>query len=364
MGRQVAAGWLTACVVSVACAQPAAPQAVQASGLGGGAGGGASNTALPASSARTVATPAAPSPADRKVTEWLLRVHEAARGRSYTGTVVVSSAAGSLAAAKIWHTCDGVQQVERVETLTGAPRSVFRRNDQVVTFVPDQRVVRTERRESLGLFPNLLKGNEQAIAQFYTARPVGLDRVAGHDTEIVELTPRDRLRFGYRIWSERRTGLLLKLQTLDHDGRVLQQTVFSELQIDAPVRMEKLTQMMEATDGWKVERTDPVKTTAAAEGWTLREAVPGFKPVSCYRRSPAGQAPAVVQWVFSDGLASVSLFVEPADRQSARAEGVVEHDGATRMLVQRVADHWWLTAMGEVPPATLRVFAQALERKP
>jgi sigma-E factor negative regulatory protein RseB len=36
--------------------------------------------------------------------------------------------------------------------------------------------------------------------------------------------------------------------------------------------------------------------------------------------------------------------------------------GATRTVTRRVQD-WWLTAVGEVPVATLTAFAQALERK-
>src|SRR5207253_395023 len=82
--------------------------------------------------------------------------------RSYVGTFVVSSIGGGMSSARIWHAQEGDVQVERVEALTGAPRSVFRRNEQVVTFFPEAHVVRTERRESLGLFTSLLKSSESA----------------------------------------------------------------------------------------------------------------------------------------------------------------------------------------------------------
>ena len=36
--------------------------------------------------------------------------------------------------------------------------------------------------------------------------------------------------------------------------------------------------------------------------------------------------------------------------------------GATQTLTRRIQD-WWLTAVGEVPPQTLRAFAQSLERR-
>ena len=90
--------------------------------------------------------PAGGKYAERSISEWLMRMHEASRLRSYVGTFVVSSNTGSMSSARIWHACDGDLQVERVESLTGAPRSTFRRNDEVVTFLPESRVVRTEKR--------------------------------------------------------------------------------------------------------------------------------------------------------------------------------------------------------------------------
>ena len=156
---------------------------------------------------------------ERSVSDWLMRMHEASRRRNFIGTFVVSSSNGGMASARIWHACDGDQQIERVESLTGAPRSTFRRNEDVVTFLPESRVVRTERRESLGLFPSLLKAADSSIPEFYSARRAGGDRVAGFVTDVVQLVPKDNLRFGYRIWSEKKSGLVVKLQTLDVDGK-------------------------------------------------------------------------------------------------------------------------------------------------
>lgn len=324
---------------------------------------------LVASAQPQPAAPAAVASQERTVSEWLLRMHEASRRRSYVGTFVVSSAEGSMSSAKIWHVCDGEQQMERVESLTGTPRSTIRHNDSVITFLPGSKVARTEQRESLGLFPNLLRATSSPIGEFYVARQIGNDRVAGFDTDVVQITPKDGLRFGYRIWSEKKSGLVVKLQTLDGDSRVLEQAAFSELQLDAPVRMDKLRQMMASTEGYRIEKSEPVKTTAQAEGWRLREAVEGFQPVSCYRRPaavlPPGEVAAgTMQWIFTDGLASVSLFVEPFDAKR-HAREMAASMGATHALTRRLSDRgqdWWLTVVGEAPAATLRAFAQSLER--
>ena len=309
---------------------------------------------------------------ERGISEWLVRMHEGSRKRAYVGTFVVSSS-NSMSSSRIWHVCDGEQQMERVEALTGAPRSTIRRNDEIITFHADSKVALSEKRESSGVFSGAIKSNQAALAQFYAARQLGVDRVAGIEADVVLLQPKDKLRFGYRVWSERKSGLVMKLQTLDTDGRVLEQAAYSELQLDAPVSMSKLSQMMANLDGYRLVKSDLQKTTALAEGWQLRSQTPGYKPMNCYKRLVAkadgSNTDTAMQWIFSDGLASVSLFVEAFDRTRHIQEGQAA-SGATHSITRRFVDRpgeqagdWWLTVVGEVPVPVLLGFAQSLERK-
>lgn len=301
------------------------------------------------------------------VSAWLLRLHEASRHRTYTGTFVVT-AGTQMASAKIWHVCEGEQQLERIESLSGTPRSTFRRNDEVLTLYPTARVGIAETRETFGVFPALLKSQGGTLDEFYTLKPLGVERVAGIEADVVQITPRDGLRYGYRVWSEKKSGLVVQLQTLDVDAKVLEQSAFSELQLDAAVSPTKLSQLMAQTEGYRIERRKAEKTTAAAQGWAMASVVPGFKPAGCYTRPIAllagasGKTEHSMQWMFSDGLATVSLFVEAFDAKRHLHEGTADLGGATRTLTRK-AGAWWITAVGEVPPATLVQFAQALERK-
>ncbi len=301
------------------------------------------------------------------VERWLMRLHEAARQRAYVGTFVVT-VGPYMSSSRIWHVDDGQQQMERVEALSGTPRSTFRRNDEVVTFLPQSRTVINETRETLGLFPNLLSRADASVARFYRLTMTGQGRVAGLDADIVQLLPTDSLRFGYRIWTEQKTSLVIKLQTLDAAQQVLEQAAFSELQLNAPVAAVKLKAMMTNTQGYRVHSLNLQKTTAEQEGWALDTGrVPGFVPVHCYKRvngTEPGLAALPLQCIYSDGLASVSVFVEPHD--ATRHAQNRAHDalamGATHMRVRQLGN-WWITAVGEVPPLTLTAFVQALERK-
>lgn len=303
---------------------------------------------------------------DIPLNAWLMRVHQAARQSVYTGTFVVS-AGGNMASARIWHVCDGAQQLERVESLSGTPRAIFRRNDQVVTFFPQSRIAIAEVRESLGLFPNLLKSSDSSIGDFYRLRALGTERIAGFEAELFQLLPNDHWRYGYRVWSEKKTGLIIQLQTLDSNAKVLEHAAFSELRLDAEVNVGKLSRSGN-TDGYRVLRPNLQKTTADAQGWMLPRPVDGFKAMGCYERPMApvggvsGNGQSTMQWVFSDGVATVSLFVEVYDSRRHTREGPTSMGGATHTLTRRI-DNWWATAVGEVPPDTLSAFAQALERK-
>jgi sigma-E factor negative regulatory protein RseB len=303
----------------------------------------------------------------RSLDEWLLRMNEASRNRAYTGTFVVS-AGPLMSSARIWHVCDGRQQLERVDTLSGAPRTTVRRNDEVITFVPEERLAVVEHRDALGLFPALLQTSAHALSDFYVLRDGAvLERVAGFDADVVELQPMDDLRFGYRIWSERKTGLVVKLQTLDAQQRVLEQVAFSALNLDAPLRVEQVLKWMKNRPGYTVQQLQPSRSTPQAQGWRLKHPVPGFETTAVHLRPPqasdsgAGQSSAVpVQWVFSDGLAAVSLFIEPFDPARHVAE-VQLATGATHSVSQRLGSYW-VTAVGEVPYAALTRFAQSIER--
>ena len=148
------------------------------------------------------------------VDEWLAQTQEATRGRAYTGTLVVS-AGEELSVSKVWHVCDRTTQMERVDSLSGPARTTIRRNGDVITFVPDKKVAYTDQRESLGLLPMRWRAKGQSMDRLYRLRDNGLQRVAGHDARVVELVPHDAARWGYRIWTELQTGIVIKMQTLD-----------------------------------------------------------------------------------------------------------------------------------------------------
>ena len=325
---------------------------------------GALCSVLPTARAQSAASGAVEP---REVRSWLMRIHEAASRRNFQGTFVVT-AGGAVSSARIVHFCEGTNQFERIDSLDGQTRHVFRHNDVVHTLWPQARVAMVEQRDLLSSFPGLLKGGDDRIAEFYEVRMQGQDRVAGHEASVLHLKPRDTFRFGYRLWSEKVSGLLLRSDVLGERGELLESSAFSDVAIDVRSQPEAVVKPMKKLEGYKVVKPLLTATKLEAEGWLLKQSVPGFRQVNCVKRpltdgeaASSGAGEDAVQAIFSDGLTYVSLFIEPFNAQR-HTQALQTTIGATQTLMRRQGD-WWITVVGDVPTATLKAFANGLERK-
>lgn len=324
---------------------------------------GALCSLLPPARAQT-----APTVEPKEVRAWLMRIHDAASHRNFQGTFVVS-AGGSVSSARIAHFCDGTNQFERIDSLDGETRHVFRHNGVVHSVWPQSKVALVEQRDLLNSFPALLQVGDDRIADFYEVQPQGAERVAGHEANVLLLRPKDGFRFGYRLWAERSSGLLLRADVLGDRGEVLETSAFSEVAIGVRSQPETVLQPMKKLEGYRVVRPVLTSTKLEAEGWVLRQSVPGFRQVSCVKRPMDGVletesvsvAQTALQTIFSDGLTYVSVFIEPYSAER-HTRAMLTTIGATQTLMRRRGD-WWITVVGDVPVSTLKAFAGGLERK-
>ncbi|MBS0436804.1 MAG: MucB/RseB C-terminal domain-containing protein [Proteobacteria bacterium] len=318
------------------------------------------------------AVPAAAAPAaapdGREIRTLLTRIHDAASKQNFQGTFVVSGG-GAVSSARIAHYGEGSNQYERIESLDGQARTVYRHNEVVHTLWPGSRVAVVEQAQAMTSFPALLQGGIERLAEFYEVNPQGVERVAGRDAQVLLVQPRDAHRFGYRLWSDKASGLLLRADVLGERGEVIETSAFSEVTIGVKPQFESVTGPMRKLDGYRVLRPALSATRLEAEGWAMRQIVPGFREANCVRRpmeSPTASAQEaaaepVLQTIFSDGLTYVSVFIEPFDPQRHQ-RAMRTAVGATQTLMRRQGD-WWITVVGDVPPATLLAFANALERR-
>jgi len=313
---------------------------------------------------------AAPASNTLDLRGWLQRIQLAASKGNYQGTLVFS-AAGTMSSSRVWHYSVGEHTYEQMEALDGRQQRIARHNDTVHTLWPQKRIAVIEKRETLGAWSTTPQAIESLALDHYEMRREADGRVAGRDAAVFVLEPRDPLRYKQRLWADRATGLILRADVIAPGSgaaapQVLESTAFSEVAIGVRPQPEIVTQSLlgaRAPDGWRVMRPQQQRTALEAEGWALAAPVSGFKLAGCVRRGmdTVGDEEPVLQAVFSDGLTRVSVFVEAYRAQRARSETLAQY-GAMATMAQRRGEYW-ITAVGDVPPATLKLFLAALERK-
>ena len=304
----------------------------------------------------------------REVRQWLMRIHDAASQRNFQGTFVVS-AAGAVSSARIFHFFEGTDQFEWIEPLDGQVRYVLRHNNEVHTVWPSMRTVLVEQRNAAISFPSLLVGRDDRISEVYDVQTLKPDRAAGHDANVLLLKPRDGYRYGYRLWAEAQTGLLLRSEVFDERGDVLEVSAFSDVLIGVRSQPELVLQPMHTPAGYRVIKPQMQPTRLDTEGWELRNPVNGFRSLSCFRRpmelglkaDATRPKTSALHAVFSDGMTYVSVFIEPYS-EDRHAHPMLSSSGATHTMTSRRGDYW-LTVVGDVPAVTLKAFTQSLDRR-
>ncbi len=312
-----------------------------------------------------------PTPDDARA--WLQRIHAAANSGNYRGTLVFSTG-GSMSSSRVWHYCIGDQTWEKLESLDGRQRQVIRHNEDVHTLWPQSRVAVIEKRDALPGWQVTPQSVDPRVLEQYQLQREGESRVAGREADVLLLEPQDALRYAQRLWVDRRSGLMLRAEVLtpQPNRAVLESAAFSEVEIGIKPQPKVLMQAAQRTEGFRVLRPTQQRVTLQDEGWTLARPVAGFKLSGCVKREldsgRAGQEQAgssdgdrVLQAVFSDGLAHVSLFIEPYNAARHKREMQAQLGATTTVSLRR--DGHWFTAVGDAPAATLKMIAESLDRR-
>lgn len=291
--------------------------------------------------------------------EWLRKVYRATEQLSYAGTFVYQQGERTETS-RIVRLAGASGGIEKVEVLDGVPREILRTKDEIRCYMPETRTIKVDRRGDPRAFPAMLPEHVAGLAEHYTITLGDARRIAGFDCREIVLAPKDELRYGYRLWADSRSGMLLKSQTLARDGEVVEQFTFAQLEIGTVSRDR--VRPPRATRSWRVEQAGTVPTDLAQAGWHLGAELPGFRKIVEVRRMLRDAHP-VGQMVFSDGLAAVSVFIEPIPVQASQSRIGISSMGAVNVYTREVANHL-VTVVGETPATSVQRIGNTVEYRP
>lgn len=293
---------------------------------------------------------------------WLQRIYTATERLSYTGTFVYQHGE-QVETSRVTRIVDNSGVHERLETLDGTPREILRFNEQVTCYIPDTMTMKVERLLDTRPFPGM-RADPRVLAEHYTIRKGGTERIAGHDCQSIVLEPKDKLRYGHKLWADVATGMLVKAKTFSENGEAVEQFAFTQLQVGGRIDREQVKSRFAGKGrDWRIESNETVPADLARNGWFLRSLPAGYRKVTEMKRNVGANAD-VGHIVVSDGLAAVSVFIEtPGEKGSPTPLGPSRH-GAVNVYTRKL-DNYLVTVVGEVPAESVKLIAQNVEyRRP
>lgn len=293
--------------------------------------------------------------------QWLQRVSSAAQKLNFSGTFVYRNGSRSETS-RIIHLASNGNQMEKLEVLDGSPREVIRHNDEVSCYLPERKLLIIEQRSVKRGFPALLPASLAGLNDHYLIRKGGTERVAGFESQIIRLEPRDMWRYGHQLWIDIGTGLLLKANIFDDSNEALESMAFTDLRIGEAIRPEVLKPSHTATvkDHWQI-RQARLRDLRDDAPWVFRNDLPGFRKHAALRRTMGkdGDDLNMLHWVFSDGLVAMSVFISPLQASAEGGEESLQTMGALSVM-KRVAEGHQIVVMGDLPVEAIKRFAEGI----
>jgi len=304
--------------------------------------------------------------AERTPNEWLARMNRAFLEGSYDGIFTYFNG-DDLSTLRVVHAVTNGVQRERLLHMNGAPREILRTGDVVVCILqPGDAMLELESSIPSGPFARAFSSAFEDVSHHYALSLHGTDRVANRRAVRLAVTPRDVQRYGFRLWIDEETGLLLRSELVDSKGTKLEIFEFATVKIGGPIDEQDLAP--EFGDGALKTQLSLESTQAeAAQGkrrmnWEAHWVPDGFTMASSDIRNMPSSTKSVDTLMYSDGLAVFSVFIE--DMPENATTNLVSRSGATVAVSEVVKGpkgaHHLVTVVGEIPMATAQKIAQSI----
>lgn len=286
--------------------------------------------------------------------------HEQAKSLSYSGLLITESGNYSQSS-KLLHQATSEGEFEVLERLDGQSAKWIRYNDQIQCVIPDRKLILIERRHTSVAFPRVFvdaDSSENIFERLYSISELPGRRVAGREVRVLKLSPKDDMRYGYQLYLDRENKLMMRSELYSPEGEVLEQVGFKEINF-SPVLMEKPS-LLKAAPGWRTNSTEVRALDVDELPYDLPELAFGFKKADTVCRTK-GKDEQIHQTVYSDGLSTVSIFIQKHQGSHSMPQVPMSH-GAV-MSRSETQGMYMVTVLGEVPEKTLGLFLKSVRWK-
>jgi len=296
--------------------------------------------------------------AEKSVDAWLKQMVESVRTLTYEGTFIYLHNT-QLETMQITHTANNDQEQERIFSLNGAAREVIRSKGAVICILPDVKAVTvTKHNKGNRKFPSVLPINLSHLSDYYEFHILDKARIADREAIVIGIIPRDTSRYGYRLYLDIDHALPLKTDTINEKGEMVSQIMFTMLRIDPSI--QSVSPSMHGKGDYSWFRSKPAQKVSPSThtNWQFKQLPRGFQLQVKTKRAATSGGQEMEHFVFSDGLATISVYVEKAGDENGLHEASTM--GAVNAYGAQVSGHQ-ITVVGEVPAQTVRTIANSME---
>jgi sigma-E factor negative regulatory protein RseB len=288
---------------------------------------------------------------------WLDKIATAAQKVNYEGTFVYRRG-DKLVTMHLIHVIAPNGEKEQLVSLSGGERELLRSKDGVVCLFPGKKRISFNKGGLDKHFPGQLPAHMADLEKNYRLTMGSNDRIAGRAARMIVIEPKDSYRYGYRIWVDAETGLLLQSDLVNEHGSAVEQVIFTSINVVDKATSEMLKAVTMDDDMRKSLKDSKQRTISGKDvPWRLAQMPNGFSLAEHYKHINR-KGDSVEQLVLTDGMATVSIFIERLKDNATPFTGP-SHMGAINAFVKVVDDHQ-LTVVGEVPAATVHLISDSL----
>jgi sigma-E factor negative regulatory protein RseB len=298
------------------------------------------------------------SPDTQSAKLWLERLSQSLRQHNFTTSFVVVK----NNQVEPYHWLHGVSkegvELEIFAHLNGPRRDILRKGDTVSYIQPEQEPYSVLSADMRAPIPAIFRGDISELEESYRFISVGRSRILGRVAQLVRIVAKDKYRFSYWLWLDQKTGLLLKMAILTHQGQLLEQIQFTHIEMSEQLT-ENLAQF-QLTELPKVIKSNNSQKNKVLS-WQVNWLPQGFDVVKSNRHSlnnySQNSDKAVGFMLFSDGLVEVSVYVNSSQEKFRAPE--FANDGST-MVYNHISQGVEVGVVGDIPLITAKKIAESV----
>lgn len=282
--------------------------------------------------------------------QWLKDVSDAMKSRSYHGTVVFMKH-GQVDTMKYQHSVENGIELERLVSLNSPLREITRNSGEInCLYKEDSQKVESHHPIDRSFIVNLPLNPEQVSEQYLIA-VAGQEMIAMRPAQIIAILPKDDLRYARKLWVDTATWLPLKVEVYDLDGNTLEQVLFAELIVDDANTSSQTLQSIH-----KQHHHEFKLAAFENSAYQLKKLPAGFEKIFFIHTSMQESKKQVDHLLISDGFSNISIYFEAKGDKGIEGRRILGPVNSYSRVIGDVQ----VTAMGEVPMATIELVANSV----